>query len=79
MSTFENELISAAHGRMGSDRMALGLRCIPDRYRGDMEVVAVLRARVAELAAALREIDNYTEDFASKLVAHGALAGKEKG
>lgn len=34
----------AAIARIGADRMALGLPCIPDKIRGDLAAVARLRA-----------------------------------
>lgn len=38
----------AVEGRTGADRMAMGLPCIPDKERGDMDTIADLRLRLAE-------------------------------
>jgi hypothetical protein len=43
----KDEYRAAACGRIGADRMILGLACIPDPERGDMQIVADLRVLVA--------------------------------
>lgn len=76
MSKFEEELIASRLGRVGADRMALGLGCIPDPERGDMEVVVVLRARVAELEAENAVLKSKIPDpeIVIERVCHGAQA-----
>jgi hypothetical protein len=37
---------AAAEGRLGADRMALGLSIIPDKNRGDMDEVLRLRSAI---------------------------------
>lgn len=43
----------AAHARIGADRMAAGLGCIPHKIRGDLEKVQQLLAENGRLRAAL--------------------------
>ena len=39
---------AASEGRLGADRMALGLSIIPDKNRGDMDEVLRLRTAIKE-------------------------------
>jgi uncharacterized membrane protein len=52
---YEDQMIhDAIVGRVGADRMALGLPCIPDPVNGDLEVVLKLREENNELKILLR-------------------------
>jgi hypothetical protein len=52
----EDDYKAAYEGGIGADRMAVGLSIIPDKLRGDLEVVTALRAQLAE---AQRERDQW--------------------
>ena len=43
----------AVNARAGADRMSLGLGCIPDKVRGDMDKVIEQDAEIERLRAAL--------------------------
>ena len=56
------ETAAAAQGRLGADRMALGLASVPDKDRGDMDVIASLRSRLTIAEKALESISDYEKE-----------------
>ena len=43
--THEREIVDAAKARVGADRMAAGLPCVPDATSGDLDVVLRLQSQ----------------------------------
>lgn len=48
-------LTETLKAEIGADRMAMGLRCIPDNVRGDMVEVARMRAYCLRMERVLKE------------------------
>jgi|ERR1035437_5802345 hypothetical protein len=62
---YEDQAIQdAAIGRIGADRMAAHLPCIPDGIRGDLEVVLKLREEVESLKCELFSVSHLAKDSA---------------
>ena len=64
MSEYHDMQREAAEARIGADRMAMGLSCIPDPLRGDM-------AEVAQLREQLRAVLLYVADLRAADPHHG--------
>ena len=59
-----DEYKEAAEARIGADRMAVGLSCIPDSVRGDMEEITRLCAQRDKLLAAAKNLQGFFNDRA---------------
>lgn len=58
MTEYHEMQKEAAEARIGADRMAMGLSCIPDPLRGDMAEIERLREEgTVELAKAMMKIE----------------------
>lgn len=61
--SYEKEISAAMDGRLGADRMALGLSIIPDKCRGDMDIVKKLLFTMRLHAGDCCSLNNEVELF----------------
>ncbi len=55
----EKEIRDAVIARIGADRMAMGLGCIPDKISGDLEIVDKLQTENKRLKKALERFGHH--------------------